>query len=82
MLPACQHLNTVFDLDLSDEPPPGTVARIVVYQPEKLRPLLTTEGTDVLQPGSLARPETSVHRIRRQGPRLLVERMAAVASPS
>lgn len=52
-MPADQPLLTVFDLDLPPDLPAGTVVRIVVYDPNSLAPLLTSEGQDVVELGLL-----------------------------
>jgi len=52
-MPAEQPLLSVFDLELPDELPPDTVVRIVVYDPNTIVPLLTSEGQDVFELGRL-----------------------------
>ena len=50
-MPAEQPLLSVFDLELPEELPPETVVRIVVYDPNTIVPLLTSEGQDVFELG-------------------------------
>lgn len=50
-MPAEQPLLSVFDLALPDELPPDTTVRIVVYDPNTIVPLLTSEGQDVFELG-------------------------------
>lgn len=50
-MPAQQPLLTVFDLELPDNLPPDTVVQIVVYDPQTILPLLTTEGQDLFELG-------------------------------
>jgi hypothetical protein len=52
-LPAGQLAFTVFDFTVPESLPPGTTARIVVYDPATGAPLLSEEGTDVVELGPL-----------------------------
>jgi hypothetical protein len=55
VLPAEQSLLSVFDLEPLEDPLPGTVVRIVVYDPQTAEPLLSSEGRDVIELGPLTR---------------------------
>lgn len=50
-LPANKTILTVFDIDLPPDLPSGTVARVVVYDPVTVAPLLTPDGQDVVELG-------------------------------
>jgi hypothetical protein len=52
-MPEGTQLLTVFDLDLPPAIPPGTVVRIVVYDPYTGQPLVTPEWQDVFELGLL-----------------------------
>jgi hypothetical protein len=52
-LPAGQPFLTAMELEVPKDLPPGTVVRIVVYDPETIQPLLTTAGSDVFELGPL-----------------------------
>lgn len=56
-MPAQQPLLSVFDLALPDDLPPDATVRIVVYDPQTIEPLLTSEGQDVVELGIFKRED-------------------------
>lgn len=53
-LPAGQSILTVFDVEIPPDLPSDTVARLVVYDPATVAPLLTPAGEDVVEVGPIA----------------------------
>jgi hypothetical protein len=54
-MPPEQSLLTIVDFDYGGRVLPNAVLRIVVYDPETMRPLLTSDGWDVYELGPLAK---------------------------